>query len=386
MRSSWRGATWRWATTAAPMAPTSPPASCRRPQPADEADAAAARSRTTRGHPPRLRAWSLSENRRRGSGALSGRADFFDGAPTLRSRSIHTFDTGSGSFVRCLTPLPRASPSTRRPRSRGPTSPACNRSSSSTVCGSSPAAGTAGPSSSRRRGYARWRPAGPTTPRRSRRPRQPRRLRGQERRRRSPTTSTEVIRTLDRKPVVIGHSFGGLLTQILAGPRLRRGRRRDRPRAVPGRAAAAALGAEGQQPGPQQPRQPQPRGAAHLRAVPLLVRQRGRARRRRRRSTRPTRCRHRASRSSRPRSRTSTRARRRRSTRKNPERGPLLIISGEKDHTVPWAIANASYKQQAHNAGVTEIVEIPGRGHSLTIDSGWREVADTALKFVQRFV
>jgi pimeloyl-ACP methyl ester carboxylesterase len=71
---------------------------------------------------------------------------------------------------------------------------------------------------------------------------------------------------------------------------------------------------------------------------------------------------------------------------KNPDRGPLLIISGEKDHTVPWAIANASYKKQTHNDGVTEIVEIPGRGHALTIDSGWREVADTALKFVQRFV
>ena len=70
----------------------------------------------------------------------------------------------------------------------------------------------------------------------------------------------------------------------------------------------------------------------------------------------------------------------------NPERGPLLIISGEKDHTVPWAIANASFKKQKHNAGVTEIVEIPGRGHALTIDSGWREVADTALDFVQRFV
>jgi non-heme chloroperoxidase len=70
---------------------------------------------------------------------------------------------------------------------------------------------------------------------------------------------------------------------------------------------------------------------------------------------------------------------------KNPERGPLLIISGEKDHTVPWAIANASYKRQKHNEGVTEIVEIPGRGHALTIDSGWREVADTALAFVRRF-
>jgi pimeloyl-ACP methyl ester carboxylesterase len=71
---------------------------------------------------------------------------------------------------------------------------------------------------------------------------------------------------------------------------------------------------------------------------------------------------------------------------KNPDRGPLLIVSGEKDHTVPWAIANASFKKQRRNAGVTEIVEMPNRGHALTIDSGWREVADTALAFVKRFV
>ncbi|MDX6659000.1 MAG: hypothetical protein QOH62_3793 [Solirubrobacteraceae bacterium] len=71
---------------------------------------------------------------------------------------------------------------------------------------------------------------------------------------------------------------------------------------------------------------------------------------------------------------------------KNPDRGPLLIISGEKDNTVPWAIANASYKKQKRNDGVTEIEEIPNRGHALTIDSGWREVADKALAFIKRFV
>jgi non-heme chloroperoxidase len=70
---------------------------------------------------------------------------------------------------------------------------------------------------------------------------------------------------------------------------------------------------------------------------------------------------------------------------KNPDRGPLLIIEGEKDHTVPWAIANAAYKRQKRNPGVTEIVQIPDRGHSLTIDHGWREVAETALNFVRRF-
>jgi pimeloyl-ACP methyl ester carboxylesterase len=69
----------------------------------------------------------------------------------------------------------------------------------------------------------------------------------------------------------------------------------------------------------------------------------------------------------------------------NPDRGPLLIIDGEKDHTVPWAIANAAYKRQRRNPAVTEIVKIPNRGHALTIDHGWREVAQTALDFVERF-
>ncbi|WP_448002204.1 alpha/beta hydrolase [Agromyces bauzanensis] len=71
---------------------------------------------------------------------------------------------------------------------------------------------------------------------------------------------------------------------------------------------------------------------------------------------------------------------------KNPERGPLLIIGGQKDHTVPPAITHASYKIQSKNPGTTEEITIPDRGHSLTIDSGWRTVADEALAFVQRFI
>jgi pimeloyl-ACP methyl ester carboxylesterase len=70
----------------------------------------------------------------------------------------------------------------------------------------------------------------------------------------------------------------------------------------------------------------------------------------------------------------------------NPDRGPLLILEGEKDHTVAPAIAKASYKRQRRNEGVTEIEQIPNRGHSLTIDDGWREVAEKALAFVKRFV
>jgi len=71
---------------------------------------------------------------------------------------------------------------------------------------------------------------------------------------------------------------------------------------------------------------------------------------------------------------------------KNPSRGPLLVIAGENDHTIPLAITEATFKiQSKHNSGVTEIERIPGRGHSLVIDNRWKEVADVAVKFVQRF-
>jgi pimeloyl-ACP methyl ester carboxylesterase len=68
------------------------------------------------------------------------------------------------------------------------------------------------------------------------------------------------------------------------------------------------------------------------------------------------------------------------------DRGPLLIVSGEVDHTVPRAISKAAFKKQRRNEAVTEFVEIPGRGHALTIDNRWREVAEGALSFVRRFV
>jgi pimeloyl-ACP methyl ester carboxylesterase len=70
---------------------------------------------------------------------------------------------------------------------------------------------------------------------------------------------------------------------------------------------------------------------------------------------------------------------------KNPERGPLLITTGENDHAVPPAMSRAAYKKQRRNPGVTEHAEIPARDHSLTIDDRWREVAETALAFVKRF-
>ena len=69
----------------------------------------------------------------------------------------------------------------------------------------------------------------------------------------------------------------------------------------------------------------------------------------------------------------------------NPRRGPLLIVSGEKDHTVPTAVAKAAFRKQKRNPGLTEFLEIKDRGHALTIDHGWREVADAALSFLRPF-
>jgi pimeloyl-ACP methyl ester carboxylesterase len=68
---------------------------------------------------------------------------------------------------------------------------------------------------------------------------------------------------------------------------------------------------------------------------------------------------------------------------KNPDRGPLLLLSGTEDHTVPWAITKAEYKLQKKNVSITEVRQIEGRGHSLTIDSGWQDVADISLEFIK---
>jgi non-heme chloroperoxidase len=71
---------------------------------------------------------------------------------------------------------------------------------------------------------------------------------------------------------------------------------------------------------------------------------------------------------------------------KNPNRGPLLIISGTNDTTAPRAFTHGSYKKQLKNPETTEYVEIEGRGHSLILDHGWPEVANPALTFIKRFL
>jgi non-heme chloroperoxidase len=193
-----------------------------------------------------------------------------------------------------------------------------------------------------------------------------------------------IIRRLDRKPVIIGHSFGGLLTMILAGRGLATASVAISPAPFRGvlplpfsalRTASVAL------------RNP----ANWNRAVPLTYEQ----------------FRYSfanavgedeakelylgysvpgageplfqaAAANVNPWSEAKVDA-------TNPERGPMLVVSADSDQTVPWAIANAAYKRQKRNTGVTEIVKMTGRGHALTIDAGWREVARKALEFVKRF-
>src|SRR5204863_1400183 len=174
-----------------------------------------------------------------------------------------------------------------------------------------------------------------------------------------------IIRRLDRKPVVIGHSFGGLLTQILAGRGLAAASVAISPapfrgvlplpvsalrsasvalknpanwnRAVPlsydqfrysfanavGEDEAKGLYEEYSVAGPGEPL---------FQAAAANVNPWSEAK----------------------------------VDTKNPDRGPMLIVSADTDHTVPWAIANASYKKQQRNEAVTEIVKLRGRGHALT--------------------
>jgi pimeloyl-ACP methyl ester carboxylesterase len=195
----------------------------------------------------------------------------------------------------------------------------------------------------------------------------------------------EVIRGLDEKPAIIGHSFGGLLAQILAGRSLAAVSVAIDPAPFRGVLPLPISALKSSSPVLRNP-------ANHNRAVPLTYEQfrfafanvvsEDEAKELYETYAVPA--------SGEPLFQAAsanlnpwTEAK---VDTKNPERGPLLVVSGEKDNTVPWSIANASYKRQARNEGITEIVEIPNRGHALTIDSGWREVADTALQFVQKFV
>jgi pimeloyl-ACP methyl ester carboxylesterase len=195
----------------------------------------------------------------------------------------------------------------------------------------------------------------------------------------------EVIGKLDRKPVVIGHSFGGLMAQILAGRGLSTATVAIDPAPFRGVLPLPVSALRSASPVLTNP-------ANRHRAVPLTYEQfryafanavdEDEARQLYDAYAVPA--------PGAPLFQAATANfnpwTEVKVDRKNPDRGPLLIISGEKDHTVPWAIANASFKKQKKNKeAVTEIVEMSGRGHALTIDSGWREVADTALEFVRRF-
>jgi non-heme chloroperoxidase len=194
----------------------------------------------------------------------------------------------------------------------------------------------------------------------------------------------EVIGKLDKKPAVVGHSFGGLLTQIVAGRGLSAVSVAIDPAPFRGVLPLPISALKSSKPVLQNP-------ANRNRAVPLTYEQfrYGFANAVSEEEATELYNEFAVPAAGAPLFQAATANlnpwTEAKVNSKNPERGPLLLISGEKDHTVPWAITNASYKKQKRNEGVTEIKEIPNRGHALTIDSGWREVCDTALEFVKRF-
>jgi non-heme chloroperoxidase len=192
-----------------------------------------------------------------------------------------------------------------------------------------------------------------------------------------------IIRQLDRKPAVIGHSFGGLLTEILAGRGLAAASVAISPAPFRGVLPLPISALRSAEPALKNP-------ANYNRAVPLTYDQfrfafanavsEDEAKTLYETYSVPG--------PGKPLFQAAT-ANLNPWTEvkvdtKNPKRGPMLIVSGEQDHTVPKSIAKASYKKESKNGGVTEFVEIKGRGHALTIDSGWREVAETALAFVKK--
>ena len=193
-----------------------------------------------------------------------------------------------------------------------------------------------------------------------------------------------IVRKLDKRPAIIGHSFGGLLTQILAGRGLSAASVAIDPAPFRGVLPLPISALKSASPVLKNP-------ANRNRAVPLTYDQFrfGFANAVSEEEAKELNHTYAVPGSGEPLFQAAsanlnpwTEAK---VNSKNPERGPLLIISGEKDNTVPWRIANASFKRQRRNEGVTEIVELKDRGHALVIDSGWREVADTALTFVRRF-
>jgi pimeloyl-ACP methyl ester carboxylesterase len=68
----------------------------------------------------------------------------------------------------------------------------------------------------------------------------------------------------------------------------------------------------------------------------------------------------------------------------NPDRGPLLLVMGGEDHTVPEAVTKSTLKQYKDSPAVTDILEFADRGHSLTIDHGWRDVAEASLNWIEK--
>ena len=68
----------------------------------------------------------------------------------------------------------------------------------------------------------------------------------------------------------------------------------------------------------------------------------------------------------------------------NDERGPLLLVMGGRDHTVPEAITESTFHQYHNSGAITDVLEFDDRGHSLVIDGGWEDVATACLEWLEK--
>ena len=65
-------------------------------------------------------------------------------------------------------------------------------------------------------------------------------------------------------------------------------------------------------------------------------------------------------------------------------RGPLLLMAAGKDHTVPAVVVREAFRLYARSPATSDITSYGDRGHSAPFDHGWRALADDALGWLDQ--
>ena len=68
---------------------------------------------------------------------------------------------------------------------------------------------------------------------------------------------------------------------------------------------------------------------------------------------------------------------------RNDDRAPLLLIAPGRDHIIPVSTSKAAFKLQSKSTATTDFMEYPDRSHYIVGEPGWEEVADRALEWAE---